>query len=70
MDNKVLLIFTLLIVGVVNEILTINRIKRNLSIFKGSPVLEIFCIHRLRIIEATVQGDFFWLDKRLTRRLL
>lgn len=40
-----LLIFTLLIVRVVNEILTMNRLKRNLSIFKGSPVLVRDILH-------------------------
>lgn len=43
--NKMLLMFTLLIVGVVNELLTINRIKRNLSIFKGSLVLVRDILH-------------------------
>lgn len=56
-----LLIFTLLIVRVVNEILTINRLKRNLSIFKGSPVLSSKrCFAYIdEKDEATVQGDFF-----------
>lgn len=65
-----LLIFTLLIVRVVNEILTINRLKRNLSIQRKPCTSKRYFAYIDEKDEATVQGDFFWLDKRLRRRLL
>lgn len=66
-----LLIFTLLIVRVVNEILTINRLKRKPKHIQRKPCTSKRCFAYIdEKDEATVQGDFFWLDKRLRRRLL